>query len=124
MTTPKVFGAGDAIPEQSTSQYACRFIDHLTGADINGAAVTGITATLRAFRGDVINSRTAQDVLNVNGGTLAVDGAFALVLSSLDTVAVGTEALQSRVLTLEVDFTTGKLTHEVHFYIRQLDDVS
>jgi hypothetical protein len=122
--TPKIFAAGDAIPEQSTAQYACTFIDHLTGAAINAAAVTAITATLRAYGGDVINSRTAQSVLNVNGGTLAVDGTFALVLSSLDTVAVGTMAIQQRVLTLEVDFTSGKLTHEVIFFVRQLDDVS
>lgn len=123
MTTPKIFSAGDPVPEQSTSQYACSFLDH-TGAAIVGTAVTAIVATLRPVGGDVINARNAQDVLDANGGTLTVGGAFSLVLSSLDTIAVGALPLQERVLTLEVDYDTGKITHEVHFFVRQLDDVS
>lgn len=123
MSTPKQFTSGDAILEQATAQYACTFVDH-TGTAIVGTAVSAITCTLRALGGDIINSRTAQSVLNVNGGTLTVGGAFTLVLSSLDTVAVGAAKLQARVLTLEVTYTTGLLPHEVHFFIYALDDVS
>ena len=122
MSTPKVFTSGDAIPEQSTGQYDCTFVSG--GVPIVGAAVSAIVATLRAVGGDVINSRNAQSVKNANGGTLTAGGAFTLVLSSLDTVAVGTAMLQARQLTLEVDFSTGKLTHVVVFYVRALEDVS
>jgi hypothetical protein len=123
MSTPKVFTAGEAIPEQSSAQYACTFVD-ATGAAITGASISAIVATLRAVGGAVINSRNAQSVLNVNGGSLTGGGAFTLVLSALDTVAVGTQTLQERMLTLEVTFTSGTLTHEVRYYVRQLDDVS
>lgn len=121
--TPKVFGPGDAIFERATAQYVCSFIDH-TGAAIDAGAITEILATLRPPGGAAINGRDAQSVLNLNGGALAVDGTFTLTLSTDDTVAVGSLGLQARVLTLEVTFDTGFLPHEVHFSIRQLDDIS
>ena len=123
MSTPKIFSAGDAIPEKSSARYACTFVDQ-AGAAINGAAITAILATLRAHGGDVINSRTDQNVLNANGGSLTGGGAFTLDLAAADTVAVGATPLQLRMLTLEVTFTSGTINHEVHFYVRQIDDVT
>lgn len=120
----KVFGSGEAINEQTTAQYACTLVDP-TGAAIDSGAVTAIAATLKDEGDDtVINSRSAQSVLGVNGGTLSAGGAFALTLSTLDTIARGTAALQSRRLTLKVTYTSGVLTHEVHFAIRSLADIT
>lgn len=120
----KTFKEGDAINEQSTAQYACTLTDE-TGAAIDSGAVTGIVATLKDAADDtVINARSAQDVLGVNGGTLGASGAFALVLSTLDTIARGTAPLQLRRLTFKVTYTTGVLTHEVCFYVRSLADIS
>lgn len=124
MSSIKEFGAGDAILEQSTAQYACTFVDHLTGAAIVGSAISAIVATLRADGGAVINSRDGQAALSTNGGSLTVGGAYALTLSSLDTVAVGTAKLQPRTPTLEVTFTSGLVTHEVRFFVMALDDVT
>lgn len=88
----KVFGSGDAINEQTTAQYACTLVDP-TGAAIDSGAVTAIAATLKDEGDDtVINGRSAQSVLGVNGGTLSAGGAFALTLSTLDTIARGTAA--------------------------------
>lgn len=124
MTT---FGANDAIPEKGSARYSCTLTDH-TGAAINSNAVSAIVATLKSIAADgteaVVNSRTAQSVLNTNGGTLGSGGAFTLDLGTLDTVAVGTDAVQRRRLTLKVTYTTGVLTHEVEFYIRNLTDIS
>ena len=110
-----VFGQGDAINEQSSAQYACTFVD-TAGAAIDSGAITTITATLKDADDDTtINSRAAQSVKNVNGGTLGVGGAFTLTLASGDTIARGAKLFQARRLTLIVDFTTGRLTHEVMF---------
>lgn len=120
----KQFGSGDAVNEGTTARYACTLTDH-TGAAIDSAAVSAIVATLKDANDEtVINSRNAQSVLNVNGGTMGSAGAFALVLSSLDTIARGTAALQPRRLTLKVTFTTGVVTHEISYFVRSLADIS
>lgn len=120
----KSFGAGDAVLEQTTARYACTLQDH-TGAAIDSGAVSAIVATLKDPSDEtVINSRNAQSVLNVNGGTLSAGGAFALILSTLDTIARGTAPLQLRRLTLKVTFTAGVLTHQVDFYVRSLTDIA
>ena len=118
------FSSNDAINEQSTARYACTFVDHI-GVAIDSSAISAIVATLKNASDDTtINSRAAQSVLNAHGGTMGSGGAFALILSTLDTVAVGALALQPRRLTLVVDYTDGRLTHEVDFLIRALQDVS
>lgn len=120
----KVFRADDAINEQTTAQYTCTLTDP-TGAAIDTGAVTAIVATLKDTADDtVINSRNAQDVLGTNGGSLGAGGAFTLTLSTLDTIARGTAALQPRRLTLKVTYASGVLTHEIHFYIRSLADIT
>lgn len=119
----KVFATGDAVLEQSTARYTCTLVDH-TGVAIDSSAVSAIVATLKdASDGETINSRDAQSVLNTNGGTMGASGAFALVLSTLDTVARGVEPLQPRRLTLKVTYSEGVLTHEVDFYVRSLADI-
>lgn len=118
------FSANDAINEQSTARYACTLVDH-TGTAIDSSAVSAIVATLKDPSDEtVINSRAAQSVLNTNGGTMGSAGAFALVLSTLDTIARGTATLQPRRLTLMVTYTDGVLTHEVDFLVRALADIT
>ena len=119
----KQFGPNDAINEQSTARYTCTLTD-VAGATITDGSVSAIVATLvNAETGTAINSRSAQSVLNVNGGTLS-SGVFTLVLSTADTVAVGTSLLQPRRLTLKVTYTGGVLTHAVEFFVRALSEIS
>jgi hypothetical protein len=139
----KRFDDGDAVDEKSDAEYECTFIDAAGGA-LNAAAITAITATLKDVPTDaVINSRDAQNVRNINGGTLAADGKFTLQLGELDNILVGTppaadvfesgwkrtgEALEEHRLTLRVTYTkagggTGKLNHEVRFFVQSLEDV-
>ena len=116
----------NAITEGSTALYSCTLTD-TAGTAISSGAVSAIDATLRDVQTDaIINSRDAQSVLNVNGGTLASGGAFSLVLSALDNIqaASNTRTLQARRLTLEVTYTDGALTHEVTYYVRALADIS
>lgn len=120
----KIFGPGDSINEKSTAKYTCTLVD-TAGAGIASASVSSLKATLKAAdSGTVINSRNAQSVLNTNGGTLDSSGNFALVLGENDTALSGTNKLQERRLTLDVTYTSGRLTHDVTFYVRALDDIS
>lgn len=120
----KAFGSNEAVNEQTTAQYACTLTD-AAGAAIDSGAVTAIVATLKdAADETVINGRSGQDVLGVNGGSLGPSGAFTLTLSTLDTIARGTQALQPRRLTLKATYTSGVITHEVHWYVRSLADIS
>lgn len=117
------FGIGDAIPEQSTAQY----VGTLTtpaGAVVSDGAVSAIVATLvDANTGTAINSRSAQNVFNTNGGTLS-SGVFTLTLSTSDTVAVGTQEMQPRRLTIKVTYSSGVITHEVGFFVRSLENIT
>jgi len=116
------FSSQEAVNEGTTAQYTCTLTDH-TGQPINPVAMTEILATLTTADGTVVNTREAQSVLDTNGGTLALGGLFTLVLGEDDTVAIGTQALQLRRLTLQAAYATGTLTHQVQFYIRALADV-
>jgi len=132
MPEPMIFGADDVIPEKSDAQYACQFVEAAVGQPtLVAAAILTIAATLKNVATAVaINSRTAQDVKNVNGGSLAIDGWFSLTLGALDNIYVGTApgGLEEHRLTLQATYTrtgggTGTLNHEVRFYVRNLVDV-
>lgn len=128
----KVF-AGVQIPERSEAEYQATFVgaDEAETALVPGA-VAAITATLTRRDGTVINGRSAQNVLNANGGTLDGAGVFRLHLSGNDNAvdaATPAGALELRVLTLHVTYAkvgggTGDLYAERRFYVRNLALVS
>lgn len=120
-----VIGPTSALNEGTTGSYSCTLTD-TAGAAISSASVSAITATLRDVEtGAIVNNRDAQNVLNANGGTLAVGGVFTLILSAADTAQSSTgRTLQARRLTLAVTYDDGTLTHEVTFYVRALADIS
>lgn len=113
------------VNEKTTSQYSCSFVDN-TGAAIAHTSVSAIAATLRDVKsGRIINSRNSQNVLNANGGTMAVSGVFTLVLGTDDNVAVaGSGDIQKRRLTLKVTYTSGVLTKAFTYYVQALDDIT
>lgn len=124
---------GDQIPEQCDAEYQCSFI----GADaaetvLVPSAVTAIVCWLKDDASNTtINSRSAQNVLNANGGTLSAAGVFVLRLGTLDNIIVGapTTQLQRHRLTLKVSYTrldsaSGTLTHDVRFDVRALTDIT
>lgn len=131
------FRSEDSINEKSDAQYQCQFREAADGQPVlNSAAILTILATLRDIpSATVINFRNAQDVLNVNGGTLALDGTFTLHLSgNVDNVIknaafTGSGKHEQHRLTLQVTYNKtgggmGYLNHEVDFYIVSLADVT
>jgi hypothetical protein len=118
--------ATPVVNEGTTAQFSCSFVDH-TGADISDTAISAIAATLRDVASNqIINSRTSQDVLNTNGGTLATGGGFTLLLTgAADNVSIrGAGSNQVRRLTLAVTYATGTLTTEFTYVLRDLADMS
>lgn len=130
----KIFNAiNEIIEEKSEATYRCRFRESPTAADpLIGAAIQSITASLHdSTSNNVINARNAQNVLNANGGTLASDGWFNLILGTDDTPLVNAAAtdLEEHKLTLVVTFFRtggglGTIRHEIRHYIQPLEHVA
>lgn len=107
---PTVLNAG------STRVYHAE-LETRAGAALPAVDVSTITATLTTLSGTVINSRSAQNVKNINGGTLT-DGIFELVLSAADTALSGTDRLQARRLLLTFTTADGVEVHTVIFTVQ------
>jgi len=137
MPAIKIFDAYDAeVPEGSSHEYQCEFVE-ASGAVLAIGAVQTIFAWLDALPGGTtINSRAAQDVRNLNGGSLvdgpsavptraAGVGVFSLLLDPADAVIVSTDddvLYEYHRLTLKVTYTrTGggaaTLTREVRYRV-------
>ena len=93
------------------------------------ASVDSLTLTLYdKTTGTIINSRTAQDVLNTNQVTFhATSGLLTWTALPADMAIVGTPAagvLETHVALFEIVYSTTKgLNHEVEIYVKQLTNV-
>jgi hypothetical protein len=117
----EVFPTSTAFAESSTGRIGGQLKDE-DAANITLSAVTALVGTLTNHLGAVVNSRSAQNMLNANNATVSADGAFVLELQVADTAAVeaGPE-YQTRYLTLKGTHSGGKtLAKEIQFYIRKL----
>jgi hypothetical protein len=117
----EVFSTSEAFAESSTGRIGGQLKDH-AGANIDLSAVTALVGTLTNHLGAVVNSRSAQNMLNANNATVSSTGAFVLELQPADTVAVEAGPdFQPRYLTLKGTHSGGKtLAKEIQFYIRKL----
>lgn len=92
------------------------------GAPVSPGAVTGITIWIRDLRSNTLLVNGANAL--ATGGAVGVDGYFTYPLTSTHTAAVGTLARQRRVVTLDIVFASGELTHEVSFDVVNLTDIT
>jgi hypothetical protein len=112
-----------AIPEGTNGRVRARLKDE-DGAAIDTSAVTATVATLHDHRGNVVNSREAQDVYGVNGGSWATGGWFTLQLTSADTQVSSGPEFQLRKLGVLVTHSSGKKApQEIWFYVRRLSTI-
>jgi len=139
MSAIKVFAGQDTdVPEGSSHEYQCEFVE-ASGAVLAIGAVQTIVAWLDALpNGTTINGRVAQNVHNLNGGSLvdgpsavppraAGVGVFTLLLDPGDAVIVSVNdvSYEYHRLTLQVTYTrTGggaaTLTREVRYRVISL----
>lgn len=129
MAAVKIFSSGafgsraNPIGERTSAPYRASLTD-ADGVDVQPAQIDAIYLSLRDVRSDaIVNSRDAVAVKDANGGTLSV-GAFEMQFDEDDMVAVGSETLQPRRLTLDIRLVGGgRVTHEVAFWIRAMEDI-
>jgi hypothetical protein len=126
-----VLPTSDAIGEGASGRIR-GFLEDEDGVKIDASAVTAIAGTLKNHLGVVVNSRSAQDMLNVNQGALAeitVGGvlrtAFTFSATPSDTpVSEAGPEFQLRKLGLIVTHSSGKKApQEVWFYVRRLSTI-
>lgn len=87
--------ASPVVCEKTTCQLTLQLTDE-TNANMTSAQVSTLTLTLYEKRtGTVINSRTASNILNANGGTLSSSALLTLALAVLDNVLVTQTAAQT-----------------------------
>jgi hypothetical protein len=78
------------FPEKTTGRLTAVVQDH-AGVAIPAASLTTLVLTLYNLAdGAIINSRSAQSVLNANGGTVDSSGNLVMILGPLDNVITGT----------------------------------
>jgi hypothetical protein len=122
-TASTTFPKSTPIPERSSRTYTATLSD-MDGIALEPAQVSSIRFSLRADASDaVVNNRYRVQVLNANGGTMSTGGAFKMVFTPEDMVALGGSKLQKRRAVFEVDYTTGHENHEVFFYVENLEDI-
>jgi hypothetical protein len=118
-----VIPSNQALPEGSSGTLSATIKDD-AGASIDTSAVTATAATLHDHKGAVVNTRNAQDVYGVNGGSWASGGVFTLLLTPADTQVVSGPEFQLRKLGLIVTHSSGKKApQEIWFYVRRLSTI-
>ena len=107
-------GGSKLIVDEGESCNITAIPEDMDGVAIAKASLITLTATLYN-EGDasIINSRSAQSVLDANGGTVASNGTLTLRLQPADATIVGTVAvgdMQTHVLVLTWTWSDGVLT--------------
>jgi hypothetical protein len=117
----ETFPTSEAFAESATGQIGGDLVDG-AGVAIQLSAFTALVGTLTNHLGAVVNSRSAQNMLNANNATVSAGGAFVLELQVADTAAVEAGPdFQARYLTLKGTHSGGKtLAKEIQFYVRKL----
>lgn len=96
------------VCEKTTSQLVLQLTDQDDTALTSGQ-VSSVALTLYEKRsGTVLNSRSAQDINGVNGGSLSAGGVLTLVLSHLDNALVSqVTASEDHVALIEYTWASG-----------------
>lgn len=107
------------VPEQTTQKYTGTLKDE-NGAAIPGSALTTLTLTLyEASTHQIINSRNAQNVLNLNGVTVDSNGVLTWIMAPADNAHLGQAQRELHVALFEWTYDSGKRgQHEASFYIQ------
>lgn len=106
------------IQAGSSARYTAAIVSD--GADVLLAQITSMVLTITDKDEAIINSRSAQSILNTNGGTVT-DGELVLVLNGNDTARQSGDPsrTQARWLHIKVVLTGGaEIIHEVLWYVQ------
>lgn len=88
MASPRQIITTPPLIEKTTAQVELQLTDQ-DDAALTSAALTTVTLTLyERISGTILNSRSAQDIKDVNGGSISAGGLLTLILSHLDNALV------------------------------------
>ena len=89
------------------------------GVVIPSSAMTTITLTIKdQATGAVVNSRNAQSVFNVNGGTYhATSGLLSIILTPSDTAISGAKAVERHGALIAFTYASGAKADSFPFYL-------
>lgn len=115
------------IPERTSAVYTCTLREAATGVVVPLASLTTLTVSLfDATTAGIINSRTAQSVLNANQGTYhATSGLFTWAMIPADNVIVGTAGDEVHVAEFHAIWNTAanalswRITFTVTSFVKQ-----
>lgn len=110
------------INEGASALYTATLTDE-TGAAIDGTALTSLTLTVyNVDTGAIINSRSAQNVKNLNGVTITALGALTWTLAPADNVILGTGPYERRAALFVATWASGAKAcpHVVQWTVRNL----
>jgi hypothetical protein len=115
MATPLLTTARKVVivNEGESCNVAIEFQDMYKAAIVKASLLTLAATLYDETTKAIINGRNAQSVLDVNGGTVASNGALTLRLQPLDAVVVGsidTGEMEAHVLLIEWTYSDGVLT--------------
>jgi hypothetical protein len=108
----------DVVPEGATRVLTLTFLDEFD-APIGSATLTTLKLTLyEEVTKAIINSRTHQSILGVNGGSVSAGGVLTLNLGALDNVVkrVADGSVETHVALLEYTWDTGTKANLVEIY--------
>jgi hypothetical protein len=112
--------------ERTSGSYTATLRDE-NGAVVPGSVLTSLTLTFTDVRtGEVINGRTAQNVLNANGVTVNESGVMTWTMSAADNQIIGVGLASERhVARFTAQWGVAKqVVHEVAFEVENLEGVS
>ena len=101
------------VNEGESCNVAIEFQDMYKAAIVKASLLTLAATLYDETTKAIINGRNAQSVLDVNGGTVASNGALTLRLQPLDAVVLGsidTGEMEAHVLLIEWTYSDGVLT--------------
>ena len=108
MATIPIDLTGSPIAEETSQRINFTVVDE-DGVGIPAAGLTSLTLTLFTKRANtIINGRDATDILNVNGGTVGVDGVGSFLMTPDDNVISGTGKVEYHTALFEWAWGTGK----------------
>ena|SRR5436190_23659724 len=118
------------VLEQSTPKYTATITDD-AGAALPAASLTTLTLTLYVIKADgtiaYVNSRNRQSILNLNNGTVDVNGLVTWLVQQADTTFVeATLPFERHIALFEWTWSTGSKAgkHEAVLNIQNLNVVT
>lgn len=114
------------LTELTSSLYTADLVDE-TGAAVSGASLDTLTLTVYDVdTGTILNSRSQQNVKNVNGVTISAGGALVWTIAPADVAIIDdTKQFEQHVALFEgVWATTKKFKHEIPMLVRNVVRVS